>query len=108
MRQTALSKISLSCFDKVVINPVDVVVCPDETAVFSVTSPTQGVTFQWYKNNQGGLIEGATNAIFIINNVSDADAGNYFVVVSLAATPDCGIQNTIADKIGAICLLFSS
>ena len=61
--------------------PTNLTVAVSNTAVFSVTATgTPPLIYQW--NFNGTNIANATNAILTLNNVSPAQAGNYFVTVS--------------------------
>ena len=76
--------------------PQNQIVCAGNTATFSVTTNSQNVTYQWYKNGvalvSGGNIIGATSPILTILNVSAADAGTYTVVI----TNTCAAPTTSA------------
>jgi gliding motility-associated-like protein len=72
--------------------PVNLTQCAGTNATFSVTATGNNLTYQWYFN--GSSISGATGASYTINNISAANAGNYYVRV----TGTCGIiqSNTVA------------
>jgi len=58
--------------------------CFTQSATFTVAASGTGLTYQWKKN--GADINNATTATLTLNNVGDADAANYTVVV----TGNCG------------------
>jgi len=62
--------------------PVDVTVCFDNNATFSVVATGAGLTYQWRKD--GTNISGATNATYTIVNAGTSDEGDYDVVVTSA------------------------
>ena len=70
------------------INPAEIKIQPEASGVleggqtkFSVLATgTAPLSYQWYKD--GMLINGATNSVYFMNNVSYADKGEYFVRVS--------------------------
>ncbi len=75
--------------------PVDVAVCNGATVVFSVSASATGsaLTYQWYKvaaNGSGSLIGGATAATLTINNASNGDQTDYYVIISNL----CGTVNS--------------
>src|SRR5206468_3229728 len=59
--------------------PTDLAQCEGQSATFSTSASSVGLSYQWRKN--GVDINGATNASYTIGAVSMADAGNYCVVV---------------------------
>lgn len=68
--------------------PVSQSACAGSNISFSVVATGSGLTYQWRK---GGVnISGATASTYSINNVANADAGNYDVVVSNG----CGFSTT--------------
>ena len=65
----------------IVLQPTNQTVNVNGTAVFSVTaSGTPPLSYQW--SFDGTNLVGATNATLTLNNVSPAEAGNYFVTIS--------------------------
>ena len=65
----------------IVINPVGMYVGRGETATFEViASSSVPMTYQWYWNNQ--QLEGETDSILVINDVTPAHHGDYYVVVA--------------------------
>jgi hypothetical protein len=68
--------------------PLDVTVCTNQSASFTVTTIGDGLSFAWYKVgnpvalSNGGNISGATTATLTINPATTADAGDYYVIVS--------------------------
>jgi hypothetical protein len=71
--------------------PDDYTACTNTTATFTVGIIGDGATFQWYKDgvgalSDGGNVSGATTATLTLSNVSTADAGDYYVIVSLGTT----------------------
>jgi hypothetical protein len=65
----------------IVQEPASVQVCLEEAAAFAVGATGFGVLeYQWRKDGQP--IDGATDAMYTIASVGDADAGVYDVVVS--------------------------
>ncbi|MFM2294112.1 MAG: hypothetical protein RLZZ350_525, partial [Verrucomicrobiota bacterium] len=58
------------------------------TAVFHVIADgTQPLTYQWFHNNSGAPVSGATNTTLTLTGLALGDAGTYFVVVSGAVAP---------------------
>ncbi|HLX72998.1 MAG TPA: Ig-like domain-containing protein, partial [Verrucomicrobiae bacterium] len=59
--------------------PGDQIVCPGQTAQFSVAATGTGLTYQWYF----GLsqLSGQTNNVLTLNGVTAASAGTYSVVI---------------------------
>jgi alpha-tubulin suppressor-like RCC1 family protein len=71
----------------IVSQPISRSIVAGSTATFAVTaSGTQPLNYQWIKNgqvlNDGGNASGATTASLSLNNVQDADAASYTVVVA--------------------------
>jgi Immunoglobulin domain len=64
--------------------PDDLEVSAGESASFTVGVSGGPVVYRWFKD--GGLIANATNSTYSISVASLANAGNYWVVVSNAAT----------------------
>ncbi len=64
--------------------PTAQAVCENSAAGFSVTATGTGLSYQWRKN--GTDISGATGSSYAIASTTQADAGNYDVVV----TGSCG------------------
>lgn len=62
--------------------------CAGTNISFSVVAAGSGLTYQWRKS--GVDISGANTASYSINNVTNADAGNYDVVISNT----CGLSVT--------------
>ena len=63
------------------IDPVGMNVNRGETATFEViASSSVPMTYQWYWNNQ--QLEGETDSILVINDVTPAHHGDYYVVVA--------------------------
>ncbi|MFO1500037.1 MAG: phage tail protein, partial [Verrucomicrobiota bacterium] len=80
--------------------------CFSGVATLSVKATGTGLTYQWLKNGtnliNGGNISGATNATLTIDSPSEADNGNYQVVVT--ATPCGSITSETAELKGGVCL----
>jgi len=75
-------------------NPSDALKCIGESASFSASAIGTGISYQWYKEgsvsglaNISGKISGVTTNTLTISNITVADAGNYYVVVSGTCTP---------------------
>ena len=64
----------------ITVQPTSIFTCINGTATFTVSSQGAGTTFQWKKN--GINISGATDSIFINNNISISDTGQYTVVIT--------------------------
>jgi len=64
----------------VTVPPVDFTACPGTGAQFSIGATGTGLTYQWYKG--AVQLTGQTTNTLNLSNVSAADAGTYFVVVS--------------------------
>ncbi len=69
------------------------------TAAFNVTAiGADPLAYQWYFQNEGGLIAGATNSYYLKTNVQPEQAGNYFVIVTNtlgSATSDVAVLTVI-------------
>jgi hypothetical protein len=66
------------------LDPIETYVGRGETATFEViASSTVPLAYQWYWNNQ--LLAGETNSTLVIENVTPAHRGEYFVVVANSA-----------------------
>jgi hypothetical protein len=74
--------ISINASPLITSQPVNQTVCNGGNATFSVTATGSGLTYQWRRN--GTNIAGATNSSLTINNVTNANAGNYDVVINSA------------------------
>lgn len=71
--------------------PVDVNVCQNGTASYTVSATASDVSYQWMRN--GAVIAGATSSSLIINNVTSADNGNRY---SCEVTNGCGTTTSYA------------
>jgi hypothetical protein len=60
--------------------PVNLVRCPGQMAVFAVTATGGNLTYQWRKN--GVAIPNATERVYSIPAVAPGDAGTYHVVIN--------------------------
>ncbi|MDB4746604.1 hypothetical protein OAG52_05390, partial [Verrucomicrobia bacterium] len=64
--------------------PLDQVVTIGDSITFSVVAKNESdevnLGYQWFRNEE--LIEGATEALLSLENVSNADAGSYYIIVS--------------------------
>ncbi|MEA3497094.1 MAG: immunoglobulin domain-containing protein, partial [Bacteroidota bacterium] len=70
--------------------PSNAIICSGSTANFSLTaSGTSPITYQWYGNN--GLINGATNNSYSINNADTSNTGSYYCIV----TNSCGVDQSL-------------
>ncbi len=73
--------------------PIATAKCSGQTASFTVTATGPNLTYQWYKGVDAIIVanNGSANAATLeLANVSDVDAGNYYVVVNAA----CGTPVT--------------
>jgi len=69
--------------------PVSITSCSGSSAQFYTTaSGTSPFTYQWY--NGSGVIIGATNSSYIINQISTLNAGDYYTEI----TNSCGTATT--------------
>ncbi|MEJ5265870.1 MAG: immunoglobulin domain-containing protein, partial [Bacteroidales bacterium] len=72
----------------IVLHPSDTTVCESTTAQFVCKATGHGtITYQWYKApgsmlNDGGNISGATTDTLRISNVTNADEGQYYCIVT--------------------------
>jgi hypothetical protein len=67
------------------LDPIETYVGRGETATFEViASSTVPLAYQWYWNNQ--LLAGETNSTLVIENVTPAHRGEYFVVCNSAGS----------------------
>ena len=64
----------------VTVPPSNSTNCPGTTANFSVSATGTSLTFQWYKGT--ALLNGQTNSLLTLTNVSAGDAGLYNIVAS--------------------------
>lgn len=55
-------------------------ICPEESFTLSVTAEGEGITYQWYKDSQ--MITNETSNSLTINNATEDDEGEYYVIVS--------------------------
>ena len=66
--------------------PANQIVLAGGNALFSVTSGGSSLAYQWLHQGtnllDGGNVSGATAATLSVTNVSDADNGGYFVIIS--------------------------
>lgn len=66
--------------------PVSLVVTNSQAAAFTVTAGgVPAPTYQWYLNNPGNPLAGATNATLALASTTPANTGLYFVIVHNAA-----------------------
>ncbi|HNW56227.1 MAG TPA: immunoglobulin domain-containing protein, partial [Bacteroidales bacterium] len=86
--QTATLKVA-STFT--VSGPVDVNVCDNGTASFTVSATASDVSYQWMRN--GAIIAGATSSSLIINNITLADDGARY---SCEVSNGCGTITSYA------------
>ncbi len=66
---------------EITVQPENQTVCENENVAF-VVSANFANSYQWYKN--GNAIEGATDTVLIINDITLDDAGQYYCQVSNA------------------------
>ncbi len=71
--------INFKGFPSIITQPMSQVSCIGEAAALAVEAGGAITGHQWYKNNVA--IDGATSAILLIDPVTAADAGDYFVMV---------------------------
>jgi len=64
----------------IVQQPADQAACVGEPVTFTVVAEGGGLSYQWRKNS--AEIEGATESVYTIDQVSGADQGQYDVLVS--------------------------
>ncbi|WP_425075138.1 HYR domain-containing protein [Psychroserpens sp. S379A] len=74
--------------------PQNVNLCTGDDATFTVTASGDGLSYQWY-NPSNNPIGGNTNTL-TVTNVSTADIGNYYVVVSGTAICATTVTSNIA------------
>jgi hypothetical protein len=55
-------------------------ICPQESFTLSITAEGEGLTYQWYKDSQ--MITNETSNSLTVNNASEDDEGDYYVIVS--------------------------
>jgi hypothetical protein len=72
---------------EIIGQPEDQTVCTGGSASFTVATIGEDLTFAWYKDGVGALVDGgnisgATTATLTISPATTADAGDYYVVVS--------------------------
>ncbi len=87
------STVKLKIFKPIFVKqPISLLQCPNSRAVFktSVTGDTN-VTYQWFK--RGTLITGANKDSLVINNVTNADTGFYYLKVNGKCT------STVSDTV---------
>jgi len=66
--------------------PVNLVVTNTQPAAFTVVAGgVPAPTYQWYLNNTGNPLTGATNATYALASAAPANTGSYFVIVQNAA-----------------------
>ncbi len=70
---------------QITAHPDDLTACVGDTVSFTVTATGDTLSYQWYHNN--APIAGATDSILTIANITTADAGDYFVIVSGVCSP---------------------
>ena len=87
-----VAKLKIELSPSITIDPVGSTVCPGDSYTFNVTAGG-GVTYQWRKN--GVNINGATLSSYTINPVTNNDAGDYDVTVSLPCS-------SIVSKVGKL------
>lgn len=76
---------TLSAPPKVVTDPVSTSACDGGSVTLSVVAQGASVKYQWRKN--GTNINGATDATYVVDNVTMNSAGSYDCVVTGACSP---------------------
>jgi hypothetical protein len=108
--------------------PIDTVVCPGDTAQFTVRAEGPGLTYQWYYgpvgsgtllangDRDGRVVVSPTSAVLQITNAQAADEGSYYAIVtgvctgsvtSNAATLTLGTPTTATQKQIVISQIYS-
>lgn len=97
---TLTSNVAVLTVDQAAITtqPVDQQVCPDATAVFTVSAIGPSVTYQWQKNSVD--IPTETSSTLTLNNVSATDETSYRCQVTACSNT---IASNTADLILEIC-----
>lgn len=84
VNQGSIGKISsnsvASSAPQILTNPADQTVAAGQSVTFTVAASGNGLSYQWTRNNNP--INGATASSFTIDDVTEANGGNYRVVVS--------------------------
>jgi hypothetical protein len=60
-------------------DPQSAEVCPEDSVIFTVKAEGEGLIYQWRRGNL--ILPGATKSSYTIRVVSEADAGDYMVVI---------------------------
>ncbi len=89
-------QLTIGTVPQITTDPVDAVRCPGDTVTFSAAATGTDLTFQWWYENGGPLIQvlddanisGATTQGLTIDNINASHAGSYqCVVTGLCGTP---------------------
>lgn len=73
--------------------PISKTACTGQNVTFSVSAEGTDLKYQWKKNGQN--IADQTASSITLNNVTESDAGTYYVVVSGKCNPAVTSQNAI-------------
>ncbi len=77
------------CGLRIITQPDDQAACVGGAASFAVETEGEGLSYQWYRG--ANAINGATQSTFSLQPVSNASAGDYYVLIS----GDCAIDESI-------------
>ncbi len=83
---SAASVVSVKPTTNITAHPSGGTKCVGDMHILSVTATGANLTYQWYKNDLGSAVAGATFNEYTINPLAVGDNGIYFCVV----TGDCG------------------
>ena len=78
--------------------------CGDETLELTAEATGVNLSYQWYHN--GTAISGATSAYYEIQGVQEANAGDYYVIVSSGACGNVQSTQTITVEVRSGDMLF--
>ncbi|MBI5008144.1 MAG: hypothetical protein HZB98_00485, partial [Bacteroidia bacterium] len=83
---SSASVVTVKPTTNITVHPASGTKCVGDMHIFSVTATGANLSYQWYKNDLGSPVAGATSFEYIINPLAVGDNGTYFCVV----TGDCG------------------
>lgn len=78
---TNVAVLAVNAQTAVISQPQNQRICVGSTATFSVSATGSGVTYQWFRQSHG-VLPGQTSPILTIPNITAADFGSYWCVVT--------------------------